>query len=842
MDSFDDILDRVSRPSRYLGSEVNTVLKAPADVSLHMALAFPDLYDIGTSHFGMQILYDVLNRTADIYAERVFAPADDMARMLSENKRPLFSLETKTPLGQFDIIGFSLLYELNYTNILQMLDLAGIPFYAAERDEHHPIVIAGGPCTVNPEPVADFFDAMVVGDGEAVILEMARAAIEWKTGTADGRKPDREALLKRWAAIGGVYVPSFFDVSFDGADRQVLTPRVAGHDRVTRAVLGELDTAPFPTAPVLPFGKPVHDRLRLEVARGCTRGCRFCQAGMIYRPVRERSFSRTSEIARRSIDATGYEDISLLSLSTGDYSCLSPLMTHLMKQYAGRRIAVSIPSFRAGSLSGELMNEIKKVRKTGFTIAPEAGSERLRRVINKNISEDEIIETTEAAFKLDWNIVKLYFMIGLPTETDEDLDAIVGLVKRLKRLKPPGKRHFKINASVAAFIPKSHTPFQWAGQTDLSTAKGKIEMLRRALKIPGVAFKWQNPETSVLEGLFARGDRRLAGLLVAAYNKGCRFDGWSDSFQYPKWQDALAQAGIDPDKQAQRTTSPGVPLPWDHIDTRISPDFLKTEYERALAESATGDCRNGDCQGCGVCDFEAVMPRTAPPEDGIPSDGAAGGTSSDNPTTNDTPLEDTAPKEIQLTFRRTGRARFLGHLEQVSIFSRAINRAGLPVLFSSGFHPKPRIVFGDALPIGIESLRETLYITIGAPVDPRRVVDALNRELPEGLEITGCRFASRKQAGEPPESIMYRVRTKNGAPFDASRIRQFKDAGTFYYQRKTKKGEDKAVDLRALVLEIEQTSDDCIEMRLDNRSGTGIRPGVVVREVLGVGEVVSCKL
>jgi radical SAM family uncharacterized protein/radical SAM-linked protein len=824
--SRDDIIGLVSRPSRYLGSEINTVLKNPSDAGLHIALAFPDLYDIGTSHFGMQILYDVLNRQPDIYAERIFAPADDMAQRLVQTGRPLFSLETGTPLSEFDIIGFSLLYELNYTNILLILDLAGIPFYAASRDKRHPLIIAGGPCTVNPEPVADFFDAMVVGDGETVILEMTKAAMAWKKEGGS----DRDELLKAWSHIEGVYIPSFFTVSHDAKDRQILTPRIKGYEKIRRAIVPDLDLAAFPDSPVIPFGNPVHDRLRLEIARGCTRGCRFCQAGMIYRPVRERSLSKVAALARTSIDSTGYEDVSLLSLSTGDYTCLSPLLTHLMKTYADRRVAVSIPSFRAGSLSYDLMDQIQKVRKTGFTIAPEAGSERLRAVINKNISEEEIIETTGSAFKLGYNLIKLYFMIGLPTETDDDLKAIVSLVKSLRKAKPAGRRHFNINASVAAFIPKAHTPFQWALQDRPETAREKIEMLRRELKMPDVRFKWQNPETSRLEGLFARGDRRLSALLVAAYGKGCRFDGWTDAFRYPKWMEALEEAGIDPEALAEKTTDPEGPLPWDHIDARVSKDFLKEEYNRAIAAASTSDCRNGDCHACGVCDFESILPRTAATEDIITADTITADSSSVTESS-----AATGAQQLQLTFTRTGRARFFSHLEQVNIFTRAINRAGIPVVFSSGFHPKPKIMFEDALPVGIESMQETAYVTIDKDVDTGRAISDLNDALPEGIDITNCIQISRKHSGGPPDSAAYRV-CMDKDELDASRIDAFTSTDTFLYHRKTKKGDEKTLDLKEQVLDIEELAPGCVVMRLDNRPGSGVRPATVLRKIFELSE------
>ena len=468
--TIEDILPLVEKPSRYLGGEINQVKKDLDKVSLRFALAFPDLYEIGTSHFGMQILYHILNAHADIAAERVFAPGVDMEARLRSAGLPLFSLESRRPLNRFDIIGFSLLYELNYTNILTMLDLAAIPFYAAQRDPSHPLIIAGGPCTCNPEPIADFFDAIIVGDGETVIMQLAQS---WMDLHRENR-PDREALLKRWSQIEGVYIPAFFEPQYDTCGFQTLVPRDPEYRHVTRTIVADLDQVPFPDRPVVPYGKPVHDRLRLEVARGCTRGCRFCQAGMIYRPVRERSPASLLALGAQSVGTTGYEDISLLSLSAGDYGCIVPLMERLMSCFAAENVAVSLPSLRAGTLTPELMKLIKKVRKTGFTIAPEAGSQRLRDVINKNISETEIIATVKDAFDLGWQVIKLYFMIGLPTETAEDLKALVNLVKVLRNIKRPQKRRGRINVSLATFIPKPHTPFQWAAQLSLAESEDRL--------------------------------------------------------------------------------------------------------------------------------------------------------------------------------------------------------------------------------------------------------------------------------------------------------------------------------------------------------------------------------
>jgi len=819
--SIEDILMRVAGPSRYLGCEINTVRKDPAAVALQVALAFPDAYEIGTSHFGLQILYHILNREADIAAERVFAPGLDMAENLRTSGAPLFSLETRTPLSEFDILGFSLLYELNYTNVLLMLDLAGIPFFAADRGENHPLVIAGGPCTVNPEPVADFFDAMVVGDGEVVILEMARAAIAWKASGGGKRE-----LLETWAKIEGVYIPSFFEPVYDEAGRQRLNPLLDGYTRVTRTIVENLDGAHFPDAPIIPFGRPVHDRIRLEVTRGCTRGCRFCQAGMIYRPVRERNLRNLADLAARSIAATGYEELSLLSLSTGDYSCLGPLMRHLIDTYADRRLAVSIPSFRAGTLSPEMMDLIRKIRKTGFTIAPEAGSERLRNVINKNINEDEIVDTVTSAFELGWQQIKLYFMIGLPTETDADLDAIADLAGRLKKIRRSGKRGGQITVSAATFIPKAHTPFQWVEQAGLDTAREKIEFLRRRLRTPGVQFKWQKPETSLLEGVFARGDRRLSKLLVAAYENGCVFDGWTDSFNFSAWKVAFDRTGIDPAGYSALYADPDAPLPWDHIDTRVTKAFLRAEYDRAIAAASTPDCRSGECQGCGVCDFERLAPRIAADDKEIELGDSAG---------KGTPLESGATERLKLVYRRFGRSRFYGHLELINIILRAIARARIPVTFSEGFHPKPKIAFGDALPVGTECLGEAFYLNVTGPVRTDRVREGLNQQLPEGLEILECRLVPPNAGPTRPETLAYAVRMEP-ALYDPACLALFNDAAAFPIRQRTKKGEEKTVNLKVQVREVLLLAPDWLWLRLENRPGEGIRPATVVREIFAIPE------
>jgi radical SAM family uncharacterized protein/radical SAM-linked protein len=809
-----DILPLVEQPSRYLGSEINTIKKDHSKVNLCVALAFPDLYEIGTSHFGLQILYHILNRHREIAAERVFAPGADMESHLRSSGIPMMSLESHKPMDRFDIIGFSLLYELNYTNILTMLELAHIPFFTRQRDDSHPFVIAGGPCTCNPEPVADFFDAMVVGDGETVILEMSQAWLTWK---ASG-KSDKKTLLRDWSRIEGVYIPSFFKPKYDENGFQTLVPEFADYKTVKRTVVSDLDHAAFPDAPIIPYGKPVHDRLRIEVSRGCTRGCRFCQAGMIYRPVRERSLETLLSLSEACIASTGYEDISLLSLSTGDYECIFPLMECLMNRYLSRRIAVSLPSLRVGTLTPELMQLVKKVRKTGFTIAPEAGSQRLRNVINKNITQKDIENTVKNAFSLGWQVIKLYFMIGLPTETHDDLQAIVDLVKKLRKIKGPKGPRGKLNVSVATFIPKSHTPFQWSSQISLADSKQRIRWLKKNLKMSGVHFKWQNPEVSMLEGLWARGDRRLGRLLQNAYRKGCKFDGWSDRFKFQLWKDAVCEEGVDIHFYTTRVRDTKEPLPWDYIDTRITKDFLKGELKKAEQGEFTVDCRRGDCNNCGVCDFKNIAPKVFDNCEKMDSKEVV----ADN-------IKETFYKNLRVSFSKRGQAKYFGHLELVRIFLRAISRAGIPIKFTQGFHPKPKISFEDPLPVGVESLNENFYLSLRGDVKPQSIIGQLNKHLPKGIRVLNCQLVSAKPVSNA-SSATYLVTKKDGF-FNEKDLTCFKNKKELIVTRTGSKGKTKHIDLKDMVLKIELPDPNRLKMILKKEPGRTVRPFEVIEKI-----------
>ena len=818
--TIEDILPLVEKPSRYLGGEINQVKKDPDSVRLHVALAFPDLYEIGTSHFGMQILYHILNRRPDIAAERVFAPGVDMAARLRSAGLPLFTLESRRPLNRFDIIGFSLLYELNYTNMLTILELAGIPFYAAQRDETHPIIIAGGPCTCNPEPVADFFDAIIVGDGETIIMELAQTWMDCN----QNKRPDKEELLARWSRIEGVYIPAFFKPQYDDCGFQTLVPRYPEYTQVKRTIVADLDQVPFPEKPIVPYGKPVHDRLRLEVARGCTRGCRFCQAGMIYRPVRERSPESLLALGDQSVGATGYEDISLLSLSAGDYGCIVPLMERLMSRFATENVAVSLPSFRAGTLTPELMKLIKTVRKTGFTIAPEAGSQRLRDVINKNIRETEIFTTVKDAFDLGWRVIKLYFMIGLPTETAEDLKALVDLVKALRKIKRPSGVRGQINVSLATFIPKPHTPFQWAAQLPLTESEDRIKQVQDQLKLSRIQFKWQNPEVSWLEGVWARGDRKLSRLLVTAFKKGCKFDGWSDHFRFDLWKSAFDEEGIDPDFYTIRARDVCEPLPWDHINTQLAKKFLAEEWENALRGGYTADCRVDDCNQCGVCDFDQIAPLT--------HQAAADDLGNARPSKAERPA---TYKKLSMYYSKQGAAKYFGHLELVNIFLRALKRADIAVKYSEGFHPKPKVAFDNPLPVGIESLKERFIVTVADRMRPQAVMDGLNAHLPAGLMITHCQLAPKKMPVNHDPLVHYQVVLKEGL-FDEARLGAFNNMPAAPIQLTNRKGKLKKIDLKAIVERCEFVNARQLKFTLRSEPGKTVRPFDLMRHIFNLNE------
>ena len=596
------ILSRVLKPARYTGNEWNSVIKDHAEVKVTFALAMPDVYEVGMSNLGLKILYQILNDRADTAAERVYAPWVDMEAEMRAHGIPLFSLETFTPLKDFDLFGFSLQYELSYSNILNMLDLAGIPLLAAERSMDDPFIVGGGPVVFNPEPMADFMDFFILGEGEEIIGEVAGLMASWKEA---GRPGGRTGFLKQAAALAGIYVPSFYDVSYhaDGtvADIKPTVPEAPA--RPVKRVVQDLEAAPFATRPVVPFLDTVHDRVMLEIFRGCTRGCRFCQAGVIYRPVRERSLETLLRHAQELVDHTGYDEISLVSLSSADYSCLHELTVALIQKFKTQGVSVSLPSLRIDSFSVELAQEVQQVRKSGLTFAPEAGTQRMRDVINKGVTEQDLEEAVTAAFKAGWSGVKLYFMIGLPTETDEDIKGIIDLANKVARIykQVKGRGGAKITVSVSSFVPKPHTAFQWYPQITVEEIRRKQEYLRSLPRDRNISLNWHDAQTSFLEGVFSRGDRRLGRVLVEAWRRGARFDGWTEHFNIALWLEAFEAAGIDPAFYANRERDFKEVLPWDHLSAGVDKNFLMREYGQALAAAFTPDCRRDACSVCGVC-------------------------------------------------------------------------------------------------------------------------------------------------------------------------------------------------------------------------------------------------
>ncbi len=580
-----EFLLKVSKPGRYIGNEWNAVLKNWKDVEVKVALVFPDTYEIGMSHLGWQILYHLLNKEEYVLAERVFAPWLDFEEMLRKKNIPLFSLESKNPLRDFDLIGFSLMYEMSYTNVLNILDLGGIPLFSQEREETFPLIVAGGTCTFNPEPLSPFIDAFVIGEGEEVILEIVELI---KRDKGQGTR-DKGELLKELTKIPGVYVPSLYPAPQSRKEFPL---------KVTKRIIANLDQSFFPTRLIVPFIDVVHNRVSLEIFRGCTQGCRFCQAGMIYRPVRERSLDVLLNLAEESIKKTGFEELSLLSLSTSDYTHLEELVEGLMRRFSQKGIEISLPSLRPDTFSFSLAQKLKETKKGGLTFVPEAGTQRMRDLINKKVSEDDLIEAVNSALLSGWTSLKLYFMIGLPGEKDEDIEGIVALTKRIRKEVKPYHKFKRINLSISSFVPKPHTPFQWERQRPREEIEEKQRYLWTNLRDKKLSLSWHSKELSLLEGVFSRGDKALGKVLHRAFRLGCKFDAWSEYFHYALWEEAFLKEGVDPSFY-QRERSYDEVLPWEHIDSGVEKKFLIKEAERSKRGELTPDCRQR-CLNCGL--------------------------------------------------------------------------------------------------------------------------------------------------------------------------------------------------------------------------------------------------
>ena len=598
---FEKILNKVQKPGRYIGKEFNEIVKKEGKKHsiINMALAFPDLYEIGMSYLGFKILYELINQRKDAFCERVFSPAVDMESLLRENNLPIFSLETFRPLKEFNIVGFTIQHELCFTNILNLLELGNIPLKSQERKENDPLIIAGGPGAFNPEPLSDFIDLFVIGEGEEIIHEIIDVYKAWKE-----EKKNRKKLLERLSLIKGIYVPSYYQVNYfkNGTIRSVVPKKEKYPTVIQKRIISDFDKVYFPVSPIVPNIDVVHDRVTLEIFRGCTRGCRFCQAGMLYRPVREKSVERLLALAKESLQHTGYEEISLSSLSSSDYSKIEELITKLIDRYMKQGVGISLPSLRIDTFSVDLAHQVQRVRKSGLTLAPEVGTQRLRNVINKNVKEEDLYLSINAALKAGWKKIKLYFMIGLPTETREDIEGIVKIVNKVNRLgKEIIGRKININVSVAVFVPKANTPFQWESQDDATLLSEKLDYLNARLNRKNIAYSYSDINRSFLEAVFARGDRKLNNVLQVAHQLGCKFDEWRENFNFELWKKAFNDCGIEMAFYANRRREENEIFPWEHISCGVRKEYMLSEKKKALSGEKTSDCRLDTCTGCGAC-------------------------------------------------------------------------------------------------------------------------------------------------------------------------------------------------------------------------------------------------
>jgi radical SAM family uncharacterized protein len=752
--ALDDILPLVERPSRYLGLERNLRRKPWGSVPLHVALAFPDVYEIGMCHLGSHILYHLVNRREDALAERCYAPLPDMAEQLRRRALPLYTLESYRPLAEFDVVGISLQSELNYVNLPYLLDLAGITRRAVARREGEPIVLGGGPCTANPEPVADFFDALLIGDAEAGLDPLLDAIRD-----ARAERLPRLELLRRLAALPGVYVPRFYRWHPGGGGEPARWERTddAAQLPVRRVWVAGLDPGEQPALPLLPFAEVVQDRLVLEVMRGCTNGCRFCQAGYWYRPLRELDPRAGLDHLLAAVAATGHEEVSLLSLSTADYSQVGPLVRELAARLAPAGVSVSLPSLRADAFSLGLADAVARVRKSGFTFAPETGSDRLRRVLNKGLTNADMVAAAEAAFTRGWNLIKVYAMVGLPTESDDDLVALVDLGRELaavgRRLRG-GRAEVKVSA--APFIPKPWTPFQWEPFVPTGELGRRLRLLKeRFARVRGVRFTWSDPERSALEALLARGDRRLSATVERAHDAGALLDGWSDRLDLDAWRRAIADTGVDLERELAGR-DPAATLPWEVVDAGVRRAFLAAERRRALAGEETPSCARGECFHCGI-PGDGDDTRLAPASLG-PASAAAPGP---GPRPRATPAQPPTRRRTRFTFAKGGDARYLSHRQVMDALARAVRAARIPARSTEGFNPHLRLSMGPALALGHEGLAEPFDLDCWAPVRPHHL-EAANRLLPEGLQLLDARelLAGAASLGKMAAAARYRI-----APF-----------------------------------------------------------------------------
>ncbi|WP_315437037.1 TIGR03960 family B12-binding radical SAM protein [uncultured Selenomonas sp.] len=801
------ILQSVLKPARYTGGEWNAVRKDWDSVQCRFVLALPDVYEVGMSNLGLAILYEILNRRVDIAAERVYAPWIDMEEKMRERSIPLFSLESRRPIRAFDFLGFSLQYEMIYSNVLNMLDLADIPLYADERGEDMPFVVGGGPCVYNVEPIADFFDFFVIGEGEEVVPEICDAFIAWEK---EGRVGGRRGFLTRLLGIDGIYVPSFYEPVYDDAGnfRALRALHSDARPVIYKRVVRDMNGVMSVEHPIVPYMDIVHNRMMMELFRGCSRGCRFCQAGIAYRPARERTEERLRGMAHGLVEASGYDEMSLTSLSSADYSCLGRLVDDLMTDYAGEKLSFSLPSLRIDSFSIDLAHRMQQVRKSGLTFAPEAGTQRMRDVINKGVTEENLLTACGAAFRHGWKQVKLYFMMGLPTETDEDIIGIARLAKKVVDLYTEirGRRGCKVTVSVSCFVPKPYTPFQWFGQLPIEEFQRRQQLLKEHITDRSITFHYHDARLSVIEGVFARGDRRLAPALYEAWKNGAKFDGWSDLFDDSRYFAAFEKCGIDWEYFSRRTRTIGEPLPWAHTSPGVLERFLKSEWQKALAASLTEDCRRTHCTGCGICptlgvdviDYAGTEAKRA-----VLSDEKDSSVGEASPAA----VEKGHPAERRLFVYRGlitkgEELRYVSHLDYANLFVRACKRAKLPMAYSEGFNPHMKVAFASALSLGAASDAEYVDFEMTESLAPSEVMRRLGAHLPRGAQIVRLRLLEGKHRAlmADVDEARYRISVpyaRDSASIRAS-VERYNAAKSAVWERSTPK-KSRMIETKAYV-------------------------------------------
>ncbi len=842
-ESYEPLLAEVEKPGRYVGGEHGSVVKDAAGLRASIALAFPDVYDIGMSYHGFRILYEIVNEREDLAAERVFAPWPDFADALRREGLALRSLETGRALSEFEVVGFTLQHELCYTNVLEMLDLGGITLRAAERDDDEPIVIAGAAGAWSPEPMAAFVDAFVIGDGEESILEILEAV-------ARGREENlrREDMLRRLAEIAGVYVPSLYDVEFDDAGRvAAVKPNANAPETVEGRVFSVADDN-RPLRPVVPLIRTVQSRTVIESRRGCVHGCRFCQAGMLTRPVRERGVEQIVEAAKSGIKWAGDDTVSLLGLSTADYSRILPLVRRLNAELAQDHVSVSLPSLRISAFDVELADEVGTVRKSGFTFAPEAGTDRLRRVINKPLDEDDFMEIVGHVLRAGWRTLKFYFMIGLPTETDEDLDGIVRIVNRAMEVaKAEGIRNAQINLTLSPFVPKAHTPFQWEGQITLDEMGRRYSYVRERLPKKGVALKTSPLAGSRLEAVMARGDRRLGEVIEKAWRGGCRFDAWSETFRPNVWWDAMEACGLAPEFYAERQRGDDEVFPYKVLISPPGREWLERERDKAREEAVTEECVNGKCSGCRAC----KTPKAHALASAMP-----GGNVDVPPTPKAEKIDGPKPsadavQRLRLRFTKAGPLRFISHLDLADVLHRLMRLADLSLAYSQGYNPQPKTQIAPPLPLGYEARGEVVDVSLVTKREPEAVLDALRGVTDiEGLEWLGVERVALKAPSLQQAITMYQYdvvwkvldEEKAVLPTErdavAKRVGEFMKSESWPIELQRKKKVQKR-DAREFVeaIEVMEANEPGghLAMRMRSKNGATLNPEMILQALFGEG-------